>query len=253
MSRLLICGVFFFLIGIACERNPILGRKCGYEEGDPFCSDGLDNDCDGMIDALDKDCQNFSHVSGRARRLDGDRLREEIGYDLCHDRVDNDKDGRVDCRERTCSNVLENCCHAEVTDELCSDGIDNDDNGYHDCSDFGCRLSPFVTVCGKGNKNPYRASRTAEGKSFATCTDGLDNDGNGYRDCDDFDCKQNSDINIRRACQESTGDATEAAASCADGLDNDFDGYVDCEDWDCSFNPLINICRGKRVCPLIGG
>lgn len=253
MPQLLSVGLLILISTLACERNPILGRKCGYEEDDKSCSDGRDNDCDGMVDALDKDCQNFSHVAGRVRRADSARLREEIGYELCHDRVDNDKDGRVDCRERTCSNILENCCLAEVTDELCSDEIDNDDNGFFDCSDFGCRRSPFVTVCGKGGTEQYRRSRTAEGKSLETCTDGLDNDDNGFRDCDDFDCKQNSDVNIRRACQESAGNFAQALASCTDGLDNDFDGYVDCEDWDCSFNPKIDVCAGKRVCPLIGG
>ena len=54
---------------------------------------------------------------------------------------------------------------------------------------------------------------------------------------------------MKAACQESVGDAAEAAQRCTDGIDNDGDGFVDCDDWDCSYNNLIDVC-GVGICEL---
>lgn len=74
------------------------------------CSDGIDNDCDGLVDCADPDCGGleFSGVN-------------------CGDGVDNDCDGLVDCTDPDC------CCS-----EICSDGIDNDCDGLVDCADPDC-------------------------------------------------------------------------------------------------------------------
>lgn len=244
--------VVIILILVGCERNPTLGMPCGYEEGEKACNDGRDNDCDGRIDSEDRDCA-FTALKGGQQRTDAFRGRgEEKGKFLCNDWIDNDKNGKFDCGERACSNVLENCCHVEVTEHLCSDGIDNDDNGYTDCEDFGCRLSPYVTRC-SSRKSYQTLSTFIEENTFEQCTDGLDNDNNGYTDCEDFGCKKNKDIGVRQACQESLGlSAAEKNARCEDGIDNDRDGYVDCADWDCSFNPEVTVCIDNRVCPWIG-
>jgi hypothetical protein len=53
--------------------------------GDPTCTDGVDNDCDGQTDANDPDCQECIPVP-----------------EICNDGIDNDCDGAVDGTDPDC-------------------------------------------------------------------------------------------------------------------------------------------------------
>lgn len=48
------------------------------------CNDSLDNDCDGLVDAADPDCQ--------------------VVTEICNDSIDNDNDGLIDCADPDCAN-----------------------------------------------------------------------------------------------------------------------------------------------------
>lgn len=76
------------------------------------CGDGLDNDCDGMIDCADTDCQVGTETS-------------------CTDGIDNDCDGDIDCADTECPLVAD-----ETAD--CFDGEDNDCDTFVDCADTDC-------------------------------------------------------------------------------------------------------------------
>ena len=175
---------------IGCEyvlpTRPVLG----YETDDGVCSDGRDNDEDGLIDCDDPDCVFGSTQCGEDVPLIPN-LEPEEGI-TCHDQIDNDDNGQFDCGDPACNAVLENCCSREFSDETCSDGLDNDGNGYVDCEDFGCRNDPFgfVTVCDTFSSGGSDCVPTGAGTetTLAECSDGLDNDCNGYTDCDDFAC-----------------------------------------------------------------
>jgi hypothetical protein len=52
------------------------------------CTDGLDNDSDGLIDNAESDCKGFF---------------EENGVSLCQDRIDNDRDGQTDQADPDCA------------------------------------------------------------------------------------------------------------------------------------------------------
>jgi hypothetical protein len=58
----------------------------------PQCSNGIDDDCDGLIDMDDPGCQS---------PLDND----EHGTKKCDDGVDNDLDGYIDFRVPGCGGV----------------------------------------------------------------------------------------------------------------------------------------------------
>ena len=73
----------------------------GYEPTELSCADGLDNDCDRLVDAQDPDCV--------------------VVVDECHDEIDNDSDGSVD--EGT-----DESCNAQ--DDDCDGTIDE---GVPDC------------------------------------------------------------------------------------------------------------------------
>ena len=60
------------------------------ESPEVSCSDGLDNDCDGLADGSDPDC------GGSGENEKGPR---------CSDNVDNDLDGLIDCADPDCSKV----------------------------------------------------------------------------------------------------------------------------------------------------
>ncbi|MCC6873296.1 MAG: hypothetical protein IT378_03225 [Sandaracinaceae bacterium] len=142
------------------------------------CSDGQDEDGDGLADCADADCfeAQFCRAGGQEERTPA----------RCGDWVDNDGDGAVDCEDDDCQSL--SVCQGswrgqgggpagqlaagaddipeltgdmsvedligragdadgERTDEVCADGVDNDRDGRTDCQDFGCRFDPSVSVC----------------------------------------------------------------------------------------------------------
>ena len=80
--------------------------------GDPTCSDGLDNDCNGLIDAEEQECTCW----------DGD---EDGFYD--------DSCGGDDCDDTNPE------AHPDAS-EICDNGIDDDCDGLIDSDQLGCRI-----------------------------------------------------------------------------------------------------------------
>jgi len=208
--------------------------------GDPTCSDGEDNDCDGSTDAADPDCTSGTEAD-------------------CFDGLDNDGDGLFDCSDPDCDGASNGPCD---TGELgvcaegtlgcaggqrvcsrnsdpspegndfgnCDDGLDNDCDGATDSGDTGCVAAGEVE-----------------------CFDGLDNDGDGAIDCADSDCEGAQDGACETGLPGICSDGTTACANggpacrqnaeaqpegnmydnCQDGLDNDCDGLTDLDDGDC--------------------
>ncbi len=98
------------------------------EQQFPQCSDGMDNDNDGLID--------FPTDPGCESPEDDDESDEELPE--CSDGVDNDNDGLIDYPEDPgCEDEQDD---DESDEELpqCSDGIDNDGDGLVDMDDPDC-------------------------------------------------------------------------------------------------------------------
>jgi hypothetical protein len=113
------------------------------------CTNGIDDDSDGLIDCADPDCFGLTGCMTEA---------------ICNDGQDNDSDGLIDCADPDCFG------HTGCTTEaVCNDGADNDADGLVDCADPDCFGQ---TGC------------TAE----ALCADSKDNDADGLTDCADPDC-----------------------------------------------------------------
>ncbi len=212
-----------------------------FENSIALCSDGLDNDGDGLIDCRDPDCQ------GKENCLENTLI-------ACNDQYDNDKDGLIDCFDPDCFG-FELC--SERT-EKCNDGIDNDGDGLIDCADSSCRdsglckeESPFTCADGLDNDGDglidcqeascQRFIVCAE-STLAACMDGKDNDYDGLIDCADANCKQFVQI-----CQ--TKEDTQSL--CRDGFDNDGDGLVDCLDPDCRSTAPCGGVSGFATVPQV--
>lgn len=148
------------------------------------CDDDLDNDADGLIDCADEECVDLAVCI----------------ESVCDDELDNDGDGQTDCDDADCA--ADPVC---IPEDDCADDIDNDGDGLTDCDDEECNLDP---VC-----NPE-----------LSCDDGIDNDLDGATDCLDDDCA------ALEVCQE----------ICDNDADDNGDELVDCEDPLCDGDPACD-------------
>lgn len=103
------------------------------------CSDGLDNDGDGLIDQLDPQC--FGPLGAEAAEGGGAGVR---AMGACADGLDNDGDGLVDRDDPNCRVASQQAeggedvpGYTELVTE-CSDGQDNDGDGLLDANDPDC-------------------------------------------------------------------------------------------------------------------
>ena len=249
----------------ACVASP--------ESSPAACSNGRDDDCDGMTDCRDLGCATYCVDAGNDACTP--RGAENTNA-ACSNGVDDDCDGFIDCGASGTSpdfdctlNTAVTVCPrdggapvdrppvdgctprgAENTNAACSNGVDDDCDGYIDCGasgtlpDFDCTLNTAVTVCPRDGGAPTDVMCTPtvlNEATTATCSDGLDNDCDGYRDCMDRSCScVGSCAAFRAGC--TCGGAESTNGVCTDGVDNDCDGFTDCADFDCSMTPTVTVC-----------
>jgi len=171
----------------ATDQCDVLGSPT--PEGPPgaaACSDGRDNDCDGLIDVGEASCQVAETCNG----VDDDGSGRESGgsafYD-CSDGVDNDGDTFIDGADSGCSSEI---------DEGFGLGGSCNSSGLGECVTMGQVIcdGPGGTRCSATPAGPKNEGGCAD----VTCRDGLDNDCDGSTDIADPDC-QSSEIWIQRA------------------------------------------------------
>ncbi|MBR58521.1 MAG: hypothetical protein CMH54_10930 [Myxococcales bacterium] len=234
-------------LGICAYGGPTCDEglwKCAVPElfeMEEYTCDGLDNDCDGVVDEeLQVVCETSCGL-GTRQCVEGlwTTCSSEPALEVC-DGLDNDCDGSIDesvkrdC-ETSCGNGTQKCtngvwgeCSKEPEVETC-DGLDNNCDGMIDeALQHSCE-----TACGTGYQFCTLGSWgecTAPQPTAEVC-DSVDND-----------CDGKIDEGIQETCSSACGtgimsctnggwgtcSAPEPIAEiCGDGIDNDCNGYVD--------------------------
>lgn len=203
------------------------GVECTTERCQPFagcvstvnrenCADGVDNDCNGLVDCEDFACSGLP-TCGMCTPVAPIEFR-------CTDGRDDDCDGLFDCGDSDCRSdpACGGCMPVADREFFCGDGRDDDCDGFVDCMDFDCTGSP---ECG--------CVPTAMRE--VRCGDGLDDDCDGLTDCADMDC-------AGPGCGCMPSSMTET--NCRNRVDEDCDGLLDCADPECASRP---VCMGACV------
>ncbi len=222
----------------ACDDAPF----CGCTPTTEQCEGSIDEDCDGEVDCLDASCQGTPACGCLANESN-----------RCGDGFDDDCDGATDCDDSDCANTP--ACSCASTPEFCGDGADNDCDLLVDCADPQC-AGVFPCAC--------IPPGTPE-----QCTDGFDNDCDGLPDCSDAQCLASpacgqcepeqcgdgidNDCDLLVDCADSACTLTPGCQPkpelCNNSLDDDFDGKTDCSDADCATNPVCEAAQANCLSP----
>lgn len=146
------------------------------------CSDGIDNDGNGFIDALDPSC--YYPWSAEGQSSADDIQVGWYGRGACNDGIDNDGDGLIDALDPGCvssNDASEEEGFQPMTPGTCGDGYDNDGDGDADRDDIKCRWPT-------DNEDAEDASADADAEISGICRDAIDNDGDGLTDAADLAC-----------------------------------------------------------------
>jgi len=230
------------------------------------CSDGMDNDMDGLTDTEDPDCRgvqgwSFSVATDDCFNIAGATSVGTVGNlvilgglrdlqsfeksEVVDPARNNGQAGAVSALVLSLSNpvILPQVAASEVlilTGSVAADAancriavVAPDGEGLRGS---GEPVATAVTFAGMTIKPALCNATVTVGDVVVPdpeiiCDDGVDNDGDGAVDCDDSDCVGTA------ACPVGTPEV------CDDGADNDNDGAVDCDDSD---------CEGDAACPVAG-
>jgi hypothetical protein len=121
------------------------------------CGNGVDDDCDGLVDCKDPGCMSDPACIDRKK-------------ETCDNGKDDDGNGLVDCKDPACSGDPA-CATPGV--EVCNNNLDDDSDGLVDCNDPDCAKDPTCVVT-PGDE---------------ICDNGKDDNGDGLVDCSDPKCK----------------------------------------------------------------
>ncbi|WP_437784375.1 hypothetical protein [Sorangium sp. So ce1097] len=135
------------------------------EDNDVACSNGHDDDGDGLADCSDPECQWQPFCAP---------LYEDNDV-ACSNGYDDDGDGLADCNDPECQWQPFCAPLYEDNDAACSNGYDDDGDGLADCSDPECQWQPSCAPLYEDND--------------VACSNGYDDDGDGLADCSDPECQ----------------------------------------------------------------
>ena len=205
----------------------------------PVCSDGIDNDEDGLVD-FGSGITNDPGCSGPNDTDEGD----DPSVPECRDGVDNDGDGFADYGpggDAGCTSPDDP--DGELGATQCDDGIDNDagtepgegaDMDDPDCDSPADNNEFSAPACSDGVDND--GDGLADFGSDPGCTSATDTDEHGPAQCDngiDDDGVGGTDFPADIGCEDPTDNDESNTPECSNGISDDTDGLVDLQDPGC--------------------
>lgn len=269
----IVCIVYSDLNGMGTP-IPVLSTSDCMDQGghQSECSDGLDNDSDGLIDTEDPSCYtggDSTDASSYDPELDDEAADTSVPLPQCMDTADNDADGLVDRDDPGCHTDADAANLAsyvpgdsaegdpvppEDTRALCADGVDNDADGLTDLSDPGCATFAPALVVTVAIDNSHGGTATTsdvqvflDGVSLAPGVSTTTLPGahavsatttatsSAYAVTYGGDCGTDGSVSLALGDSKTcTVTFTDSAQpQCADGIDNDDDSLVDSDDPGC--------------------
>ena len=189
--------------------DPVSGERLGDPlQVSPECSNGLDDDGDGLTDLGDAGCS----WSGDSSEGGG------ASPPQCANGEDDDGDSLIDLDDPGCSSAGDPREDGPYEAPQCDDGVDNDGDELVDLDDPGCEAL-------------WDGDEQVPAVNLGPCADGQDNDGDELVDGSDPDCVEEEEDEADPPLQPLP---PRTAASCANGLDDDADGLIDGDDPGCA-------------------
>ncbi|MBI1225086.1 MAG: hypothetical protein GC192_07585 [Bacteroidetes bacterium] len=220
------------------------------------CSDGIDNDGDGLVDCDDSECglgSSANVVDTDCSASNGSVTLIATGgsgtYEFSSNNTtwqssntfSNLSPGNYTYYIRNASGLCPRSVPFTISElcEICNDGIDNDGDGLVDCADSDCGPTATtgndLSIC-LGTSTTISASASGGTSPYTySWNNGLGN-GQSKNVSPIITTTYTVTVSSSSGCSASdqiTVTVTNCAENCTDGVDNDGDGLVDCEDPEC--------------------
>jgi len=239
------------------------------ESSETDCTDGLDNDCDGLVDSGDDECEG-SCFSGQTQ-ICGDKA----GVGICTAGTETCSESGIwgTCVDYYAGNETETNC-TDLLDDDCDDFVDGLDTDCGGTSTMSGSCTPGETIdCGSNVGSCTAGTQYCTDSGYWSICYGSSYGATGDEECngEDDDCDGEVDegcscvqgeVQIcgtgvglceqgEQTCEagvwgDCLGGVEPFTEVCTDGLDNDCDGKIDGDDENCGggetpiVNPVIN-------------
>ena len=245
------------------------------------CTDGIDNDGDGLIDCDDPDCGlslTATPLDASCGNNDGQVSITASGGSGNYEYSDNNiiwqagntfiglAPATYTLYARNDDGTCTTSVDATVSDacEDCTDGVDNDGDGLIDCADPDCgpivSAGPNISICPGGSANLTVSASGGTLPYTFTWDNGLGG-GDSHSVSPAATTTYSVTVSSPSGCtgtSQITVTVTNCPEDCTDGIDNDGDGLVDCDDPDCqavgmpvAVDDVFNSCPGVTYSGLV--
>ncbi len=231
MKKLSILLIFIFGALFSCiscidtnaTQDPHAGGGSVIENTQVACTDGVDNNNDGVWDCDDPDCFVFTICNDVQRDTIIAIVTEQANSETVYLSLLDDRVIVVAANYESISDSGNTQTYSSSSTILSSETRIND----------GIMSSESALNYSYSNQNLSSNEKSIDGileNTSVLCSDLIDNDGDGHFDCEDRGCFG------MPFCQQASENTL---ALCSDQIDNDMDGLADCDDQSCA---AFNYC-----------